>query len=899
MNKPALISEKIHETLDQPILVIDKKGVIGTELIRQLKNEGLVIYVSEKTPDIEEINSNNIIHIPFQKKIPTIPENNYSYIFVVDDNDVLREATSSILKKAEGDHSTLIFISSLLNYDEKLITEIKNYNRLTKVIIYGDLFSNVLIESRSSTVNKLIYEAKTYGKIEIEGDGTRTLYPIFINDLIRGILESVFGSHREEKIFYLYHQHGITHLSFAHMLQKKYPWIKTDFIKEKNKNCIIHPSWEGNYSIAKNFDLEKNINEISFEENQILSERKKIKIDKKKTEKRGKKFPILTLVFFLVLFILLPLVSTLSLSFLGVNLLKSAKENFVKGDIEKALKQAEISKKTFSYASSSLKPLEYELAFIKQKERVEFLGKDIETGKNISSAAISFFKASKIFLDVLNGKAKNPKDEFINGTNLIKDAITILQKEKNKNNLIEEFDKTIEESLNFASLTIDMWPTLMGFDDKKTYLVLLQNNMELRPGGGFIGSYATLTLDEGRVTNFQINDVYNADGQLKAHIEPQYAIRRYLKEKHLYLRDSNFDLDFRNVASVSALLFNLETGEKVNGVIGVDLSFVKNLLNTIGEVEVIDYNEKVNSENLFYVTESHVEKGFFPGSTQKKDFLGSLYNSILSKFTQEKEISYFKLLSGIVKSVEEKHLLFAFSNPSIQNLFTVNGWSSSLWDERKDAPQVINDFIGINESNFGANKVNYFISRSVSQRVEITNEGKIIEEITLSYKNTSDGKWPGGDYKNYLRVILPYKAEIESITINDEKQKIIDAITDPSMYEKTDFKEPVGLEVEKTTEQEKDVFGFLITVPKGELLKVSIKYSLIKEIDVKKSSFTYDLRLIKQSGIDSFPYDLLVKYPKDYQVLKESKGMVSTNSQSLYETSITKDEDVSISFRKK
>jgi len=900
VKQPALVSEKIHDSFEQPILVIDKEGIIGEELVKKLKNEGLVVYVSKTPPDLENDNNENIIHIPFLKKVPTIPENNYSHIFLIDDNDVLREAAISVLKKAESDHSVFIFISSLLNYNEKIINGIKEYYKNTKIIIYGDIIGQSLIEKRNSLVNKLIYEAKKYGKIEIPGDGTKPLYPLYISDLSDQIIEAVFGTHSNDTFFYLFPKEGITFLSFSHLLQKNYPWIKIDFVKEKKENKVKIPSWEGNYAISKKYSLEKSLKKISFEENAVFTEKKKIKKDKKiYKEKKGRNFYIFTAIFFLLFLLLMPLISTFSMSFLGITFLKNAKENFTNGNIDTALKQAEISKKTFSYASTSIKPLEYELSFIGKKEYAKNLSKDIETGKNISSSAISFFNASRIFLNVLNGKEETPREKFNKGINLLKDTITILQKEKNNNNLVEDFDIIIEKSLNFVTLTIDMWPTLMGFDDKKTYLVLLQNNMELRPGGGFIGSYGLLTLDKGKVLDFQINDVYDADGQLKAHIEPQFAIRRYLREKHLFLRDSNFDLDFRKTASLSALLFNLETGKKVDGVLGVDLSFVKNLLSATGEIDVLDYNEKVNSENLFYVTESHVEKGFFPGSTQKKDFLRSLYKAILTKFSDKKNISYFKLLEEAVKSIEEKHLLFAFNNPSIQNLFTVNNWSATLWDERKDSNLEINDYIGINEANLGANKVNYFISRSLAQRVEITDEGEVKEELIISYKNTSDGKWPGGDYKNYLRIILPFETKIDEITIDGEKQKIVDAIKDVVTYEKDNFKKPEGLEVEKTEDQQKAIYAFLVTVPKEKLTKISVKYTLFKKVDMKNSSVNYNLKLVKQPGIDAFPYDLLIKYPTSYQFFEKTEELSISDNEALLVKNIVKDENIVLSLTKK
>ncbi|MCX6705358.1 MAG: DUF4012 domain-containing protein, partial [Candidatus Woesebacteria bacterium] len=63
-------------------------------------------------------------------------------------------------------------------------------------------------------------------------------------------------------------------------------------------------------------------------------------------------------------------------------------------------------------------------------------------------------------------------------------------------------------------------PRLLGQDKSKTYLVLFENNMELRPTGGFIGSFGLVTFDGGRLSDLTVNDVYSADGQLNGHVEP-------------------------------------------------------------------------------------------------------------------------------------------------------------------------------------------------------------------------------------------------------------------------------------------------------------------------------------------------------------------------------------------
>ena len=79
--------------------------------------------------------------------------------------------------------------------------------------------------------------------------------------------------------------------------------------------------------------------------------------------------------------------------------------------------------------------------------------------------------------------------------------------------------------------------------------------MELRPTGGFIGSYAIMTFDKGRLAEIVVNDVYTADGQLKGHVDPPEPIRKYLGEGGWFLRDSNWDPDFFCLCCQSRMVF--------------------------------------------------------------------------------------------------------------------------------------------------------------------------------------------------------------------------------------------------------------------------------------------------------------------------------------------------------
>lgn len=890
MKRTAFVtSEKKDEN---PILIVDRVGIIGVALINQLKNESLIVFVSEKIPGSLE----NVIHVPFFKKIPTIPDNTYSHIFLIDDEtSATKDSLRSFVKKAQLDRSILIFLTHLGKINDKLLTDVLNFYSKTKVIVYGDIFSKDEVLNTKFQVNKFIENALENKKMNVPGDGTRITYPVFLEDVVKGTFEAIFGEAKEKRLFYLFPKYGVTLISLAHMIQKSNPWIAIDFVKEKKakqENYVF--STEGINLLKESYPLEERIKEITI--NETANTGKRVKQDNKK--RGGMVLPFFWLVFCISLFLLLPLFTTLGLSYLGASSLKSAKNSLSKGDFAKAKQSVYFADITFSLAKKTSLILISESQFLGQGALVDKLAKDIDTGENISTAGTYLVNASKSLNEAL-AKNNNALDNFSTASGYLKNAIVIFEKEKAQGQNFSDITKKIEPLLNFVSNTIDVCPDLLGFNGKKTYMVLFQNNMELRPGGGFIGSYGILSLDKGKVLDFKIYDVYDADGQLKGHIEPPFAIRRYLGSVHWYLRESNFDIDYINNAVSAARFLSLEKGQAVNGVIAVDVSFVKNILSSMGKIYVSEYNENVTSDNLFQLTESHAEKNFFPGSTQKKDFLRALFAAMQANISSNKNISYLSLAEAVGDSINQKHVLFAFDNSSIQNLFTVNGWSSSLWDDRKKEENTINDFLGISEANLGINKANFFIKRSVSQIVNIDDKGGVSSSVTVAYKNTdTTGTWPGGNYKNYLRFVLPLGSQITGIKINGQDKSTIDAITNPQVYENKNFSPSQKLEIEKYEQNGKTVYGFLVTVPLNELVTVTLNYSLPGQISVDYPVLNYSLRLFKQPGTDEYPYDFSLTYPSGFKLYSATDGE-DNGGRLVYSTNLNSDKDLRISLVKK
>ena len=255
-------------------------------------------------------------------------------------------------------------------------------------------------------------------------------------------------------------------------------------------------------------------------------------------------------------------------------------------------------------------------------------------------------------------------------------------------------------------------------------------------------------------------------------------------------------------------------------------------------------------------------------------------------------------MQKIEDAILQKHLLFAFGDTSIQNIFTVNSMSSSLWDAPGGASLRggINDFIGISEANLGVNKANYAISRKINQDVSIDKEGSISAQLTIVYKNSSQV-----DYKNYLRIILPFGSKISSLAFDDEVKTMIPAIIDPIVYEAKNFISPKNVEVERQEELGKTIYGFLAVVPPAATKKITVSYVLPQKtsIDKESPSFIYDIRIFKQPGTDTYPYSFSLSYPSIFRIISASSGFVQKEKKVSYIKVLSKDEDLHISFGKK
>ena len=413
----------------------------------------------------------------------------------------------------------------------------------------------------------------------------------------------------------------------------------------------------------------------------------------------------------------------------------------------------------------------------------------------------------------------------------------------------------IKKKLDLGIEAMEILPDFLGLDGRKReYLLLFQNETELRAGGGFIGSYGLLSFENGKLVDLEVKDIYEADGQLKGHVEPPLEIKEYLGEANWYMRDANWKADFREAATDIQWFLAKETGEKVDGVIGVNLATAREIVGVIGEIYVPDFEERITKDNLYEQAEFYAEKKFFPGSNQKASFLGGLGMQIFEEIKALDISKKGELMGVMIDLLERNEIQLAFNDIESDRKMTDLGWSGSIYRGECEGENCLMDYLYLVESNFGVNKANYFLYRNIEELVEISNNS-ISRIVKINYENTAKSdKWPGGDYKNYLRVYLPLEVNLSQVIVMDG---------DDTSIRKVYRDDEIRI---REVNGKKEV-GFLMTVPVNKKRIIELRYSSSVSL-AGKDKFSYINYVQRQSGFGETNLVNLISFPEEWQIVQ-------------------------------
>jgi hypothetical protein len=429
-------------------------------------------------------------------------------------------------------------------------------------------------------------------------------------------------------------------------------------------------------------------------------------------------------------------------------------------------------------------------------------------------------------------------------------------------------------------------PEIIGDSSKKTYAILFQNNMELRSTGGFIGSFALLTFEKKKLIDFEVYDVYDADGQLKGHIQPPPEILHYLKQPDFFLRDANVSPNFPETAEKVSWFLAKEMRAEIDGVFAVDISTVSDILRIYGPIYLPDYKETVTAQNLFEKAERASEVNYFSGSTNKKDFLSLLAKALWLKLFDSSKENIMKIVALAKNSIDKRNLQIYLTNPRAQKVINLIGADGEM-------RTVGDQYLNIIENNYGANKANYFVKRSIDHRIDITKDGFVNHVLNISYLNFSPlSMWPTGDYSAYIKIYVDKNSVFKDLQYEGKKVKLSEFLNEFVLEELKPKEEQLVLQ---GIDGEHQYYGTFIQIPVGQ--SKTISFSWQSSVSNSKLSRSFDYYFQKQSGVDFNDYSLSISFPSGLSASSSIIPQVASKGVLRYNFNTDRDIDLRLQFK--
>lgn len=454
--------------------------------------------------------------------------------------------------------------------------------------------------------------------------------------------------------------------------------------------------------------------------------------------------------------------------------------------------------------------------------------------------------------------------------------------------LLAKADKWLplaEDGLHLAPVL----PALLGQNGPRRYLVIAQNEDELRPTGGFISGAGVLTVQNGRIADLSFMDANLVDNwQEKPYAFPPQPLYDLMGLELFLFRDANFWPHFPTSATAAMELYRYgQDAPPLDGAIAFDQRFVQMLVGALGSVPIPAEGVTINRNNIIEVMRAtwgdKEDQTFGEWVLNRKAFFGVFATAILEQIqTDFDSIDPLYLADTMYRAIEGKHLLIHANDPEVAAALGRAGWNG-----RVTIPAGQDMWMAV-DTNVGYNKVNVFVERRLRYQVDLTTPSAPQAELALTYTHTGEPQaercFQGTPYTedvtylgradncywNYLRLYVPPGSQLEEATSHtipgdttykgDTWDRPAQTITDPP-----------GL----------TAFANAFLLPRADSLTTRFRYRLPADVvSAGEDGSQYRLTVYKQAGASVQPLQIVLQLPPNaiFQSATPAPTQVANNA---------------------
>ncbi len=523
-------------------------------------------------------------------------------------------------------------------------------------------------------------------------------------------------------------------------------------------------------------------------------------------------------------------------------------------------------------------------------------------GKNLSLAMESLFNhqdnKTNVILDNLslyNHNALDNLNDLSDALNQI-DSNVIPEDYQNQFILLKQKSDELNRGFKEFIILVDSLGDFLGASADKRYLLVFQNNAELRASGGFIGSFALIDFSKGQIKNIEVpgGGSYDTEAGFLKKIKSPEPLSLVRADWHFW--DANWWPDWPTSAKKIAWFYENSDGSTVDGVISFTPTVVENLLKVIGPIDLKDkYGLVIDADNFWLETQKLAEQK--PDITNEpKKIIGDLMNKIIEelpkRLNKNNLVSLFKVFE---QSMSSKNILFYFTDKNLQAKVDDLGWSGIV-------KNTVGDYLSVINTNIAGGKSDRKIKQEIIHQAEVQPDGSIIDNLTIrrTHEAIKRELFVGVRNVNWLRIYVPLGSEL----LEASGFKPVDEIFfDKTLNNLTDDLDILTSEGQALTDEmsgtkiynefNKTVFANWSQLDPGETIEIKIKYKLPFKLIDQKQTVNQGLinQLLEKIGAiinpeenNLYSYSLLVqKQPGMNSSTIESQLILNNNYNSIWE----------------
>ena len=361
----------------------------------------------------------------------------------------------------------------------------------------------------------------------------------------------------------------------------------------------------------------------------------------------------------------------------------------------------------------------------------------------------------------------------------------------------------------------------LAYDIKNESIILgFQNSSELRPSGGFWGSFAILNVKENLSQSeilFETNPYKNDNPLLKTSTtELPKPMKESWSDRPQSFVNANWALDFGEAGKTLEYYFGQGWNQSTDGVVGISSLALIDLLRLTGPITTND-GTQISADNFTEVMSQKIDTEYWQSEENKitnepKTIVKDIAPEIIARV---KKLPKLRIYEFVLGQMEKGRIIAYFNDNKKQNIAEDLGFSGRLLPYNKD-------YLSINNANLNGGKSSLNINQTIKYSISKDNDKPIAHvEVTRTYP---DHSWPDILNRNYTRVVAPLGSKFISAKLDG-----IDASS----------------EVETLDESGRTTFGFWFSVGPTESKTVILEYELPFSLN---SSRNYGLVLQKQPG---------------------------------------------------